>query len=89
MKRVVYAEDVKELINGLDSLPWEEEVDDLVNSLSTVEAEPVVHGKWIDGGCSNCGAYMPTDSFWDYISEKECKFCYSCGAKMDGGVSDD
>ena len=58
----------------------------LINRQPTVEAEPVVHGMWIDGGCSNCGAYIPTDSFWDYISERECEFCYSCGAKMDGGV---
>lgn len=35
MGRLVDVEDVKELINGLDSLPWEEEVDDLVNSIPT------------------------------------------------------
>ena len=63
-----------------------QKMDDVKKKL---EAEPAVHGEWIDGGCSNCGAYIPTDSFWDYISEKECEFCYSCGAKMDGGVSDD
>lgn len=44
----------------------------------------VVHAKWIDGCCSNCGAYIPTDSLWDYISERECNFCYECGADMRG-----
>ena len=42
----------------------------------------LVHAEWIDGCCSNCGAYIPTDSFWDYISEKECNFCYFCGCDM-------
>lgn len=79
--RLIKAEDVKELINGLDSLPWEEEVDDLVNSLPTVEAEPVVHGKWngVDHDmffeCSICG-YLT-----DYMLTN---FCPHCGAKMDG-----
>lgn len=35
MGRLVDIEDVKELINGLDSLPWEEEVGDLVDSIPT------------------------------------------------------
>lgn len=47
-----------------------------------VEAVPVVHGEWIDGCCSNCGSYVPTDSCIDFIDEKDCNFCYSCGADM-------
>lgn len=35
MSRLVDIEDVKDLINGLDSLPWEEEVDDLVKHIPT------------------------------------------------------
>ena len=35
MGRLVDIEDVKALINGLDSLPWEEEVDDLVKTIPT------------------------------------------------------
>lgn len=54
----------------------------LIMNAPTVEAKEVVHAKWIDGCCSNCGAYIPTDSLWDYISEKECNFCYSCGCDM-------
>ena len=43
MSRLVDIDDVKALINGLDSLPWEEEVDDLVNSIPTAfDMEKVV-----------------------------------------------
>lgn len=42
MGRLVDIEDVKEFINGLDSLPWEEELDDLVNTIPTAyDAEKV------------------------------------------------
>lgn len=44
-KRMVYAEDVATLINGLESLPWEEETDYLVESLTTVDAVEVVRCK--------------------------------------------
>lgn len=33
--RLIDAEMVKDLINGLDSLPWEEQVDELVDSIPT------------------------------------------------------
>ena len=49
---------------------------------------PVVHGRWVDGKCSNCGVDIPTDDAHDAIFEDECRFCYSCGARMDGGDSD-
>ena len=35
MSRLVDIEDVKAFINGLDSLPWEEEVGELVASIPT------------------------------------------------------
>lgn len=71
------------------------EVDDLAASLimeidnaPTVEAAPVVHGKWLDNGerdkngvtkpfaisCSVCGSSAGTN--WH-------KYCPLCGAKMD------
>ena len=34
-------------------------------------------------GCSVCHAPMPTDSMLDYLDDEDCKFCYSCGAKME------
>ena len=49
------------------------------------DVAPVVHGRWVDGlECSICGADRPTDGPRDAIWGEDCKFCYSCGAKMDG-----
>lgn len=55
-----------------------------IDEAPTVEAKDVVHAKWIDGCCSNCGAYIPTDSRMDFIDEEDCKFCYECGCDMRG-----
>lgn len=49
------------------------------------DVAPVVHGHWVDGKCSNCGVDIPTDDAHDVIFENECRFCYYCGTKMDGG----
>lgn len=59
----------------------------LLDKLPTIEAEPVVHGKWIerksihaDGGvvakCSICEKDV------QYLGQR-LKFCPNCGAKMD------
>lgn len=65
--------------NQLDVI---DEIKSMVKDEPTVEAKEVVHAKWINGGCSNCGSYIPTDSRMDYIPEEECNFCYYCGADM-------
>ena len=52
------------------------------------DVAPGVHGRWVDGRCSNCGVDIPTDDAHDVIFGSECRFCYYCGAKMDGGDSD-
>lgn len=44
--RLINSEDVKALINGLDSLPWEEEVDELIDRIPT--AYDVDKEVWID-----------------------------------------
>lgn len=56
-------------------------------SIPAADVAPVVHGRWVDGKCSNCGVDIPTDDAHDAIFENECRFCYYCGAKMDGGNS--
>lgn len=60
-----------------------------INSIPAADVAPVVHGRWVDGKCSNCGVDIPTDDAHDAIFENECRFCYYCGAKMDGGDSDE
>lgn len=83
MNKFVNAEDVKDLINGLDSLPWEDEVEDMVDSLIVTDVAEIKHGKWIEcfnelnKYCSVCEKLIGT------IYHKP-NFCENCGAKMDG-----
>ena len=35
MSRLIYADEVKELLLGLDSLPWEDQVDEIVDAIPT------------------------------------------------------
>lgn len=55
-------------------------------SIPAADVAPVVHGRWVDGKCSNCGVDIPTDDAHDAIFENECRFCHYCGAKMGGGA---
>ena len=76
-----------------------------IHEQPTVEAEPVVHGEWnnmaeqnnhLHCKCSICGywteSYRAIKTYGlssdDYL-EVKWLFCPNCGAKMDGGVSDD
>lgn len=48
-------------------------------------AEPVRHGKWIDGHCSICGCDVPAYIIdWKWQKDMNAKFCPMCGARMDG-----
>lgn len=60
-----------------------------IESFSTVDVVPVVHGRWISKNhhgyewvfvCSNCG-YIDGYPFND-----RSNYCPNCGAKMDGGI---
>lgn len=42
----------------------------------TVDAVPVVHGRWINENCSVCGTYV-------YRGDAD-NYCPRCGTKMDG-----
>lgn len=57
-----------------------------VDRIPTVDAAPVVHGRWVKDGevvaCSECGA----EHAWE---EYRATYCEDCGAKMDGGNDDD
>lgn len=66
----------------------------IVYDAPTIEAEPVRHGTWEEEdersaykdffvSCSKCGALLDKNKALHF------KYCYKCGAKMDGGVSDD
>lgn len=91
MEKFISENDVKELLLGLDSLPWEEEVEDVVNQLPTADVVEVRHGKWISASkkqgvqigmkCSLCGARIKYSEFFN----GNHNYCHKCGAKMDGG----
>ena len=82
-------EDLEQVVYFLDACP-------------TVDAVPVVHGRWEtanDGThfCSNCGCDAPYT--WDDIDrnfidsadevpDRISDYCYKCGARMDGGNED-
>lgn len=65
-----------------------------IDGLPTIEAEPVKHGRWeyrgrdTDGRliykCSECGYTLSVAPEMNLAMSHE-KFCYSCGARMDGG----
>lgn len=56
-----------------------------IADIPAADVAPVVHARWVDGRCSNCGVDIPTDDAHDAIFENDCHFCYCCGAMMDEG----
>lgn len=63
-----------------------ENVIDYLESIPASDVAPVRHGKWLKNShddlyCSVCGA-TERDTY-DAVIE-ECKYCYSCGARMNG-----
>lgn len=72
-----------------------DEVSGVVDACPTVDAVPVVHGRWDNSGrytfpgggtavrCTNCGCALTESEYrlnnWNY--------CPVCGAKMDGGAN--
>lgn len=72
-------------------------VEDAVMAAPTIDAVPVVHGRWVKANgmmppeyhgrkcCSVCDAFALSDF---YGIERLSDFCHNCGAKMDGGEQD-
>ena len=54
-------------------------IERMLDCIPTVDAEPVVHGRWgEDGECSKCG-FQP----WYEHDIHTLSYCPNCGAKMD------
>lgn len=78
----------KAFIEAVKDIPmWGSVAAMFADGIPAADVAPAVHGRWVDGKCSNCGVDIPTDDAHDAIFENECRFCYYCGAKMDGGNS--
>ena len=62
-----------------------------IENAPTVDAVEVVHGRWIidrenlTATCSECGHILRfSDEMQIFLMRDEERFCYYCGAKMDG-----
>lgn len=59
-----------------------------IDEAPTVEERK--QGCWKNGCCTVCGESAATDGHFDFIPEEEQKFCWNCGAIMDGkAICDD
>lgn len=71
---------------GRNAFRNRQDIIDLINNQPTVDAVPMVHGRWIHLGgdewcCSAYGFVITTEGSWDKPTKK---YCEDCGAKMDG-----
>lgn len=48
----------------------------VIERIPAADVQPVVHGHWIDGACSNCGF------FTDIVMSRFFSYCPNCGANM-------
>ena len=71
---------------GRNAFRNRQDIIDLINNQLTVDAVPVVHGRWAHLGgdewcCSVCGFVITTEGSWDKPTKK---YCEDCGAKIEG-----
>lgn len=62
-----------------------------IAALPAADVAPVIYGRWAHLGgdewcCSACGFVITTEGSWDKPTKK---YCEDCGAKMDGGDSNE
>ncbi len=73
---------------GRNAFRNRQDIIDLINNQPTVDAVPMVHGRWVHLGgdewcCSACGFVIATEGSWDKPTKK---YCEDCGAKMEQEV---
>ena len=89
-----YREQLRILNYAGDSVAWN--IGHAIKELPAADVAPVVYGKWIvrfDGPynrrrcyCSHCGKHNGVGGI---AKNQEKPYCPNCGAKMDGGDSDE
>lgn len=63
----------------------------VLKKIPAADVAPVVYGRWAHLGgdewcCPVCGFVITTEGSWDKPTKK---YCEDCGAKMDGGDSNE
>lgn len=62
----------------------------MLNTIPSVDAEEVVHGRWVDNCCSNCNTICTVNvNGKEIVVGMNSDYCPNCGAKMDGGKDND
>lgn len=88
--------DANAIVERFSHYGWGGETDgeivlEAVEDAPTVEAAPVVHGRWVDMGdfcqCSACKSVKlkEIDTYYGKAAWIKTPYCPRCGAKMDGG----
>lgn len=90
MPRLIDADKVADAIAWLDEYDfviWHD-VQECIDKVPTVDAEPVRHGHWTNftsstEECSCCGHEFYISALFSVGYNNEPPFCPNCGAKMD------
>lgn len=61
----------------------------IVDSMPTVDAQLVTHGRWVDTVVRGCPSIYCSECGTDSETICPTDFCPNCGAKMDGGSGND
>lgn len=70
------------VINMLNALPTVEL--DVEEELGVLKDMPDGEAYYRNGYCTKCKAQMPTEVLHGKISQRSIKFCFNCGAKING-----
>lgn len=95
--RLIDADGLSKSIYDNVSAPYEDAVaakEDCLRAIEeapTIDAVPVVHGKWVNGeeNCPICGKSKFEGLDADIWADWKPNFCPNCGAKMDEEDEDD
>lgn len=70
------------VMNMLDALPIVEL--DVEEELGVLKDMPTDQAYYRNGYCTKCKALMPTEVLHGKISQRSIRFCFNCGAKING-----
>ena len=85
MSRYIDAYDLKMELIGWETEPTDEDIERVIDNMTTADVAPVVHGHYItdefgDSSCSVCGE--------KYLNITQ-NYCPQCGALLDGKDNED